>query len=191
MSNLYWSGKYKDKTIQLLINNETVVRLINPVLNPALDLADNLTGGEWSINGEKITEQGYIFDYSLTDNTFSQPKTCISVETDIDTISQNMFMEFGLYIYVFTHKSLVQLSSASIPSKNDMNISGYCGNRIDCLCDAVDRMINGNPSFGIGEVMPAPNKHMTVYTPHSEYYGKCLKYIVKNYNTGGDSCGNS
>lgn len=189
MSNLYFSGKYKDQIIKLLINNEMVIKLINPTMNPNLDIVDVLMGGELiDDNGEKIKEQGHIFDYNFVDETVVQTKTFIFVETDIDTVSRNIFTEFNLYIYIFSHKDLIRLSSTSTPTKNQVKKAGYYGNRIDTLCDAVDRMLNGNSNFGIGDVEPAPRYHMTIYAPSPNYYGKCLKYKVKNYNDGGDSC---
>ena len=189
MSNLYFVGEYKEKIMKLLADNNIVVKLINPDLSNAdLDLIDVLMGGEWIINGEKVEEQGHIFDHNFVDETVNQVKTFIFVETDIDTISDNIFTEFGLYVFIFSHKKLIRLSPSSIPTKNEMKKAGYCGNRIDCLCDAVDRMLNGNNTFGIGEVIPHPRGHMGIYQPSTDYYGKVLKYKVRNYNPGGDIC---
>ncbi len=191
MSNLYFSGEYKDKIIKLLINNNIVVQLINPVTdnpNIDLDLPDVLLGGSWIIDGKQVTEQGNIFNHAFVPMLTDETKTFIFVETDIQTIEDNIFTQFGLYIYVFTHKDLVRLTSTSVPTKNTMKKAGYSGNRIDCLCDAIDRVLNGNESFGIGNVIPASRNHMVAYAPNNVHYGKVLKYTVKNYNPGGEEC---
>lgn len=191
MSNLYFSGEYKEKIINLLIKNKEVVKLINPDLsNPDLDLNDVLIGGEWIINGQRVSEQGHIFDYNFVDDTITQTKVFIFVETVVDSIKQSTFTDFGLYICIFAHKSLIRLSSQTTPTKNEMKKGGYCGNRIDCLCDAVDRMLNGNSSFGLGKVVPTSRNHMEPYQPSKNFYGKVLQYKVTNYNPGGDNCEN-
>lgn len=192
MSNLYFSGEYKDKVIKLLINNDIIVQLIDPHSdNPDvdLDLPDILLGGEWIINGKKIVEQGNIFNHNFVPLLTDETKTFIFVETDIQTIEENTFTQFGLYVYIFTHKDLIRLTNQSTPTKNTMKKAGYAGNRIDCLCDAVDRVLNGKEDFGIGNVIPAGRNHLLPYSPNNIHYGKVLKYTVKNYNSGGDDCG--
>ena len=191
MSNLSYIGAYKDKIIKLLINNEIIVQLINPVAdNPDadLDLPDILLCGSWIIDGKLVEEQGNIFNHNFVSMLTDETKTFIFVEIDVQNIEDNMFTQFGLYIYVFTHKNLVRLTSTSIPTKNTMKKAGYTGNRIDCLCDAIDRTLNGKQDFGIGDVIPAERGHLTSFPPNNIHYGKVLKYTVKNFNSGGDEC---
>lgn len=64
-------------------------------------------------------------------------------------------------------------------------------NRIDVLCDIVDRVLNGTDKIaGIGDVEPASRGYMTLYCPNTNYYGKRLKYHITNFNDAEDSCGN-
>ena len=54
-------------------------------------------------------------------------------------------------------------------------------NRIDVLCDIADRILNGTDKLvGLGDVNPSERGHVTIYTPNSRYYGKCLKYHIEN-----------
>lgn len=198
MTNLYNATSYKNKIINLLLKNKNFIKLINPQPSECedLDIIDVLIGGEWIINGEKYKEQGHIFDYNFVDDTTAEEKTFIFVETDIDSVRDNMFTTFNLYVCIFTTKSLVRINSTSKPSVAQIKEMGYestdtYANRVDVLCDIVDRILNGSDKFNsIGNIEPAPRGYLTMYCPNNKYYGKCLKYQVSNYNEGGDVCGN-
>lgn len=198
VSNLYVSEEYKNRVINLLYKNDDFITLINPVPSqcPDLDIIDVLNGGTWIIDGKEWKEQGYVFDYNFIDETVTQDKTFIFVDTDITKIRNNTFTDFNLYVFIFTAKSLVRLNSTSIPTAKQVRDMGYFastthGNRVGVLCDCIDRILNGSDQFkSIGDVKPDPTNHMSFYTPNSKYYGKCLKYNISNYNSGGDYCGN-
>ena len=197
MSNLYFASDYKNTIINLLINNNDFVKLINPKESECskIKIRDVLLGGSWFIDGKKYEEQGHVFDYNFVDDTTTDEKTFVFVETDIDTVRQNIYTDFNLYVCIFTHKSLVRIMDDTIPSMNEVEEMGYnvghYGNRVDILCDIVDNILNGNEKIrGIGTVEPASRGYVTMYCPNSKYYGKCLKYKISNLNMGGDSCGN-
>lgn len=158
-----------------------------------LDIIDVLLGGEWNINGKKYEEQGQVFDHNFVDDTTVEEKTFVFVETDVDYVRNNMFANFNLYICIFTSKNLVRLTDMSKPTPKEVKNMGYFastnGNRIDVLCDIVDRIINGNEHIqGIGTVQPDPRAYVTQYCPNNKYYGKCLKYNIDNYIEGEDEC---
>lgn len=187
MSNFYNAASYKSKIINLLLRSEEFIKLINPTPSECddLDIIDVLVGGEWIINGKKWQEQGHIFDYNFVNDTTTDQKTFVFVETDIDTISQNTFIDFNLYVCIFTSKELVRLTSNTVPTVKEVKKMGYFassnGNRIDILCDVVDKILNGNEKVqGIGTLEPAPRGFCTPYSPNAKYYGKCLKYHIKN-----------
>ena len=197
MSNLYFASDYKNTIINLLINNNDFVKLINPKESECskIKIRDVLLGGSWFIDGKKYEEQGHVFDYNFVDDTTTDEKTFVFVETDIDTVRQNIYTDFNLYVCIFTHKSLVRIMDDTIPSMNEVEEMGYnvghYGNRVDILCDIVDNILNGNEKIrGIGTVEPASRGYVTMYCPNSKYYGKCLKYKISNLNMGGDSCEN-
>lgn len=196
MSNLYYASNYKNKIINLLLKNDDFIRLINPSPSPydELDIVDVLLGGTWLINGKEYTEQGHIFDYNFVDETTDDRKTFVFVETDINYVTDNILTDFNLYVCIFTDKRLVRLTNSSIPNVKEVKDMGYFAstyaNRIDVLCDVVDRILNGSDKLiGLGNVKPAPQGYVTIYCPNNKYYGKCLKYHIKNYNEV-DDCEN-
>lgn len=199
MSNIYYAASYKNKIINLLLKNKDFIKLMNPTPSECedLDIVDVLIGGEWIINGKKWEEQGHVFDYDFVDDTTTQEKTFVFVETDIDTISMDMFSDFNLYICVFTSKKLVRLNSSTVPTAKEVKNMGYfassTANRIDTLGQIIDKTINGNEKIaGIGTVKPVSRGHWTRYTPNNKYYGRCLKYHITNLSESDfeDECGN-
>lgn len=196
MGTLYNVANYKNKIINLLLKNENFRRLLNPAPSECdeLDEIDVLVGGEWIINGKKYKEQGYVFDHDFVDDTTTEDKTFVFVETDITSIRYDTYVDFDLYICIFTKKSLVRLTDYTVPTVNEVENMGYFSstysNRIDVLCDIVDSILNGTNSLeGIGTVTPSSRNFMTRYSPNHNYYGRCLKYTISNLNMGGDECG--
>ena len=197
MTPLYCLSQYKNRVINLLIQNEDFVKLLNPSPSDCeyLDTIDILTGGEWIFDGKKYKEQGYVFDHNFVDDAVTEEKTFLFVEATVESIKQNILMDFTLYIYVFTAKGLVRLTSATSPSINEVKEMGcFTGstyaNRIDALSEIIDSVLNGCDKLpALGEVSPASRNFATPYTPKSEYYGKCLRYTVTNFNMAGDTCG--
>lgn len=195
MTNLFIASNYKNTIINLLVKNKDFVTLMNPSKPPISQLSteDMLLGGTWFFNGKKYQEQGQVFDHNFVDETTTVEKSFVFVETDIDTIRQNLFTDFNLYVCVFTAKTLVRITDDTIPSINDVEMMGYnvghYGNRVDILCDVVDRILNGNKKLkGIGDVEPAARGFCTIYSPNSKYYGKCLKYNISNLNESEGTC---
>ena len=176
MSNLYFASDYKNTIINLLINNNDFVKLINPKESECskIKIRDVLLGGSWFIDGKKYEEQGHVFDYNFVDDTTTDEKTFVFVETDIDTVRQNIYTDFNLYVCIFTHKSLVRIMDDTIPSMNEVEEMGYnvghYGNRVDILCDIVDNILNGNEKIrGIGTVEPASRGYVKMYCPNNKY----------------------
>lgn len=189
MANLYYASEYKNKIINLLLRNKDFIKLINPTPSKCedLDIIDVLLGGKWFIDGKEWTEQGHVFDYEFVNETTTEDKTFVFVETDIDAVRNGIFSDFNLYVYVLTAQNLVKLSSNTIPTAKDVKEMGYYAdtyaNRVDVLCDIVDRILNGSRNIrGIGWVEPAKRGYVTLYRPHQKYYGKCLKYHITNLN---------
>lgn len=197
MSNLYNLASYKNKIIDLLLKNKDFIKLINPIPNECsdIDIIDVLLGGEWIIDGKKYEEQGYIFDHNFVNDTITEDKTFVFVETDIEYVKNGMFADFNLFICIFTSKNLIRLTECTYPTVKEIKNMGYFagryGNRIDILCDIVDRTINGNGKIpGVGTVSPDDRNYITQYCPLNRYYGKCLKYKITNLIEENDICEN-
>lgn len=196
MSPLYCLSQYKNKVINLLLKNDNFISLINPTPSDCeyLDIVDVLIGGEWIFNGKKYKEQGYIFDHNFVDDTVVEKKTFVFVEATVESIKQNILMDFSLYVYLFTAKDLVRLSSATVPSVKDVKkmgcfAGGTYANRIDALSEVIDGVLNGYDKLqSLGEITPASRNFATPYSPKSDYYGKCLKYNITNFNMSGGDC---
>lgn len=184
-------SRYKNKIINLFLNDPFIVRLINPKPSecPDMDSIDVLLGRDLIVGDKKWSEPGHIFDYDFVDDTITQEKTFLFVDIDVDSVERTMFAGFDLSVYVLTSKSLVRLNDSTTPTVEEVEQNGYFagryGNRVDTLCAAVDRLLNGNSDFGIGDVTPAPQGYYVPYCPNSHFYGKRLKYRVKVYNEGG------
>lgn len=194
--NFYSAADYKNRIINLLISSKDFVRLINPKPSTyeEIDTIDVLLGGEWVINGKKHTEQGYIFDYNFADDTTTEDKTFVFVETDIESIHDSIFTDFNLYVAMFTKKSLVRISDYTSPTVTQVKGMGCFAskyaNRIDAMCDVADRILNKNEDVkGIGLIEPSRIGFCTIYSPNRNYYGKCLKYHIHNLNERDDGCG--
>lgn len=197
ISNLFTASNYKNTIINLLLKNKDFITLMTPQKPPneMMTTEDMLLGGTWFLNGKKYEEQGQIFDHNFVDETTVEEKTFVFVETEIGSVQQNILVNFNLYVCIFTSKNLVRITDDTIPSINDVEMMGYnvghYGNRVDILCDTVDRILNGNEKIrGIGDVSPAQRNFCTIYIPNNKYYGKCLKYTISNLNDGGGACGN-
>ena len=192
-SILHFSSEYKNNILNLLAYNEDFVKLIDIDTNthPGMDKMDILFGGTCKTNGEEHKNQGYIFDHNFVDETTTDEKTFVFVETTINNVYQN-FVDFSLYVCIFAKKNLIRLTPYSRPTTEDVRKMGYSasrinGNRIDILCEIADGIINGNSSLkSLGNIDPDSKNFMTVFSPNKNYYGKCLKYNVKNYNISGD-----
>lgn len=198
MSNIYYASAYKNKIINLLLRNENFIKLINPTPNKCeyLDIVDVLIGGEWIIDGEKIQEQGHVFDHDFTNDTTVEQKTFVFVETDIDGLDRNIFTNFTLYICLFTAKELVRLTNQTTPTIKQVKEMGCfastIANRIDALGEVIDNTINGNKKVaGIGTIQPASRNYWKRYSPNNKYYGRCLAYHISNLcESDFDECGN-
>lgn len=185
-SNLYYSGRYKDKILSLLINSDDVVKLINPTMDKRFELDEILLGGTYFVYNakhekEKVVLQGHLFDSIFVPDTTDEQKVFICIETLINSIERGIFNAFSLFIHVYVSKDLVRLDGNSTPRHAEMMKLGFSGNRVDMLCDAIDRKLNGNSSFGIGDVEPSSRNFLTLSIPNDKFYGKCLQYTVKNY----------
>ena len=197
MGNLSIAADYKYKIINLLLRNNKFIQLVSPKESDCqdIDIIDVMLGGKWLVNGKWYTEQGYIFDHDFVDDTVKEKKTFVFVDVDIPSVQKNIFLDFNLYVFVFTDKSLIRLNQWSSPTSHEVKKMGYFatdsyGNRIDALCDCIDETLNENEKIhGLGDIIPSPRNHLSTYRPNNQYYGKCLSYHITNYNTGGDQCG--
>lgn len=195
MSVLYYTSRYKGNVMSLLINDDMFVKLINPgePVNPSLTIEDQLKGGTWNIGGTEYKEQGYVFDYVFANDTTTDEKTFVFIDAFNGHISNGVFVDFDVYIYVCCSRKLIMLDSTTTPTVSELRNAGYYAearaNRVDTLCDCIHGIINKNYDIkGIGRITPNPSGFVMPYNPNNNYYGKCLRYQIPNYNGDDDEC---
>lgn len=131
--------------------------------------------------------EGHIFPCFYTDGTNESARTFILVDDKVLSVDNTgNFKSIHIFIYIFTHKSMVNLTSKEkVKYKN----KGYCGTcRTDVLSTAVDNILNQNTMFGIRRLKLSG---VDIYKPlANDYYGRTLIYSAQCENIGGDSCGN-
>ena len=200
MSNFYRASAYKNKIINLLLQNEDFIKLVNPQepVHEDLDVIDMLLGGSWILldeNGKKkqYKVQGSVFDFTFVPETTTDEKTFVCVETNIPKITKRIFTEFNLVITVFTNKNLVSINKGTVPTvkevKNMGYFTGHTANRIDVLCDIIDKTLNGNEKIhGIGDIHASDRYFCENYIPNNKFYGKSLLYNITNLNQIEEFC---
>lgn len=192
----YYAANFKRKLINTLVSNDDITTIISPELKTGFDIDEILRGGtyEKTINGakQKTTLQGYILDYYYAaSETTIENKLFICVETNVNSIEENIIGDMIADVWVFTPKTNVTLSDYSTPSMSDMNTLGYIGNKIDCCIEIIEKLLRGSTKYGLGMVRPVSRGYMTTSPPTSNYYGKKLSFTVKGYSPKEvDNCGN-
>ena len=141
--------EYKNKIMQLLISNENYRKLLSPEKSKCeeLDEVDVIRGGEWIINEKKWTEQGHVFDHDFVDDAIKEKKVFTFVDANISSITNNMFIDFDLYIFPFVDKDLIRLSEYSSPTAKEVKNMGYYAtstyaNRIDAMCECIESIMS-------------------------------------------------
>ena len=99
----------------------------------------------------------------------------------------NRFLkEVGVAVTVFCHKDLIHLSG---PEKEYFASRGIYGNRTDCLCQTIDRLIMSltvtdsiKKNYAIGDMQLSEKEPVKLPEPGSGFYGKILSYTYhSNY----------
>lgn len=182
--NLAELGRYKKKIISLFLANDDIVDLMLPVKNPGYDADTQLLG--YTDSKGNVVFKGQLFPYYYTNGSNETARTFVLVDTEVPEVSRNgLFKSIYMYIYEFTHLSLVRLSTAEQAKYIKKGYEGVC--RTDVLAAAIDDVLNKNQTFGIGDV---ELKSVKIYKPVDDYYGRLLIYKVNCENISGDYCGN-
>lgn len=141
---------YKNKLIEDIVTTPEIVRLINddvPFAN-ATDL---------------IYTQ--VFPFEFLPETTEMGKTYVCVEVDIYESVKKPYLVPTIYVWVFTHKSLLRLPEGGV--------------RTDALCSAICERINGSMMYGLGQLELFSSKR---FAPMSDFNGKCLSFRATEFN---------
>ena len=106
-----------------------------------------------------------VFPYEFVPDTVEDGKTFICCEVDIQRANNKTFLSPVLYVWVFTHKSLMRLPEGGV--------------RVDKLCSEICKKINGSKEYGLGELNLFGVKR---YAPMIDFQGKVMTFYTKEFN---------
>lgn len=142
---------YKNQLMKDLLTHPKIVRLMDDTL-PL----------------ERAGELAYtaVFPYEFVPETVEHGKTFVCFDVDVQESLNKTYLLPTLYVWVFTHKSLLRLPEGGV--------------RTDALCSEICEVINGSLMYGLG--------HLRIYTvkrfaPMTDYQGKCMAFHATDFNS--------
>lgn len=148
---------YKNLLMKELCSDERIVKLVTNNPNAAVPN-----------HGLPYTQ---IYPYEFIPETVGEGKTFICFDLDITDVPNKTYYVPTLYVWCFTHKSLLRLES------------GGC--MLDELCVSINDLLNGSRYYGLGTL---DLKRLRRFSPITDYLGRLLMYetIDLNRNNGGN-----
>lgn len=141
---------YKNKLMEDLLTNEDIVKL--------LDVCTDTQ----SSTGLAYTR---VFPYEYVPETIEKAHTYICFDVDVQESINKTFLLPTLYIWVFSHKSMLRLPSGGV--------------RTDKLVSEIAKAINGSHFYGLGELNLYSVKR---FAPVTDYQGKVMTFHAKEFN---------
>ena len=114
---------YKNKFVEDIITDETIVDLIDPnhmYSNPVDMIYDNVN------------------PYEFYPETIEKGKVYVCCDVDVTAVGGKPFYELALYVWVFAHRSILRLPEGGV--------------RTDKLCSEINKKLNGSVFYGLGEL---------------------------------------
>lgn len=145
---------YKNRLMKDLCSNKEVVTLV--------------TDNENSKVPNHTLAYSQIFPYEFVPETVDNGQTFICFDVDITNVINKTFYTPVLYIWIFTHKSKMRLPDGGI--------------RVDTLASKIDKFLNGNRLYGLGEL---DLRQVLRFSPITDYQGRVLTYYAKDFNRAG------
>ena len=141
---------YKNQLMEDLLTNSEIVRLVNDTVT--LENAEALAYTQ-------------VFPCEYVPDTVEQGTTYICFDVDILESVNKTYLLPTLYVWVFTHKSLLRLPEGGV--------------RTDKLCSEICNAINGSRMYGLGELNLYSVKR---FAPMTDYQGKCMAFRAVDFN---------
>lgn len=142
---------YKNQLAEDLLTEEKIVRLLD----------DDAV----STDSEKLM-YSQVFPYEFVPDTVEHGRTFICCDVDIARVENKTFLSPVLYIWIFTHKSLLRLPEGGV--------------RIDKLAHEIAKKIDGSRNYGLGVLNLYSVKR---FAPMMDYQGKVLIFRTRDFNT--------
>lgn len=141
---------YKNQLMKDLLTNEKIVKLIDE-----------------DIAFEDAYKLAYtkVFPYEYIPETVQHGATYICFDVDVQRTSNKTFYSPTIYIWAFTHRSLMRLKEGGV--------------RIDKLCSEIANTINGSREYGLGELDLYSVKR---FAPMTDYQGKAMTFYAEDFN---------
>ncbi len=147
---------YKNKLMETLCKNENIVRLV--------------TDSESAPVPNYSLAYTQLFPFEYIPETVDDGRIFICFDVDIAQVYDKTYYEPVLYLWVFAHKSKMRLSQGGI--------------RTDQLAVEINKELNGNRYFGLGEL---DLYSVGRFSPISDYQGRVMTYAAKDFNRLGIS----
>lgn len=142
---------YKNQLMGDLLTNENIVKL--------------LYDDTHTVESEALA-YSQVFPCEYIPDTVEHGKTFICFDVDVQQSVNKTYLLPTLYIWVFTHKSLLRLP-------------GGGGVRTDKICSEICKSINGSRNYGLGELNLYSVKR---FAPMTDYQGKCMTFHAVDFN---------
>lgn len=142
---------YKNQLAQDLLTEPEIVRLLD----------DDLASQE--SDGLMYTQ---VFPYEFVPETVEHGRTYICCDVDIDEVYNKTYLSPTIYVWIFTHKSLLRLPEGGV--------------RTDKLCHEIVKKLTGSFDYGLGTLNLKRAKR---FAPMMDYQGKMLVFSAKDFNT--------
>ena len=141
---------YKNQLMEDLLTNSEIVRLVNDTVT--LENAEALAYTQ-------------VFPCEYVPETVEHGTTYICFDVDILESVNKTYLLPTLYVWVFTHRSLLRLPEGGV--------------RTDKLCSEICNAINGSRMYGLGELNLYSVKR---FAPMTDYQGKCMAFRAVDFN---------
>lgn len=143
--------EYKNQLVKDLVTDDRVVRLLSDDATPPGDATSFV-----------YTQ---IFPFEFIPDTVETGRTYICCDVDVQKVPNSLFLTPSIYVWVFTHKSLLRLPEGGV--------------RTDRLCSVISNILNGSRYYGVGELDLSSVRR---FAPIQDYQGKVMTFTATEFN---------
>ena len=144
---------YKNLLMKQICTNEELVKLITN--NP-----------EATVPNHQLPYT-QVYPYEFVPETVDEGRTYVCFDVDVNNVLNKTYYEPTLYIWLFTHKSLLRLHDE------------HGGCLLDRMCIIVDKMLNGSRYYGLGTL---DLRRVRRFAPITDYLGRMMQFQATDLN---------
>ena len=142
---------YKNLFMKEMCSNEKIVQLV--------------TGNDAAKVPNHELPYTQLFPYEFIPETENDAKTFICFDVDILSVPNKTYYLPVLYVWLCAHKSRMRLPEGGV--------------LIDKLSEEINKVLNGNRFYGLGQLMLAS---VGRFKPTTDYLGRVLVYRAVDFN---------